>query len=921
MVCLALFSAYSVTASAASFEKYEYVSQYPAQLYDFTKAAYAAVDDAGYIYVTVGDFVEKYDSAGALVRKWGGTGAGYGQFKTASGIAVDSKGRVIVVDTYNNRVQIFNSEGIFKMQIGVTGSGGCTNTQLNSPRSVAVDKSDNIYVADADSNRVMVFKANDGSFLKVIGQPNATTCFAAGSQASGTHAVAVDQNGNVYVSDNGTFKIHVFDANGTVTPIKSLGGGFGSGVGQFHVLESIAIDDDGTIYVTDPQSQRVQAYKPGAGQWEVWGAGGFGKGLTGISIFGGAGGTKRVATVEKTFGSDLGKVRFFEPSSQAQGEWTTTDNAKPGGFSAIQGISLGMNGEMYVAESGNKRIQKLKTDGTKETMWNTAGPSQLLVNPAGIAINRTNGAVWVSDGTENKLYKYNKDGQFMKAVGGTGVFAWPSGLDVDSAGNVVVVERGNSRLQVFSDDGNFLYKYDSADLMADLPGQTGFLGPADISVASSGYVYVLDTGNNRVVKLQNKPEDSKLVAVSVWQNNGISFDTPAGIAVDEFGNVYIADTNNHRIIKQNEEGEVLAIWGSYGAVPGEFESPLAVAVNQAGVVYVADGNRIQLFSLVDGNADLKDMAISAGALQPAFAPGVKAYAAAVENTVNSLTVSGSVYGSKATMQVEIGGGAKTAVTLNGGGFSIPINLSVGDNKIAITVTSSDKSQSKEYTLIVTRAAASTTPTTPTTPSQGNGDNNSSSDDSGSHDNGSSQGDGQLPAFSDVDGHWAKDAIAKAAMLGITSGYADGTFKPERQVTRGEFIAFLARAFGWKANSDELSFTDKDTMAGWVKPYVTIADEKGISAGYEDGSFRPNKTITRAEAAVMAAKAIGTGAASAAATTFADDKDIPSWARGYVQQMVTDGLLHGRGENKFAPAANLTRAEAVVLIISLLDHAQ
>src|SRR5690606_29410011 len=88
-------------------------------------------------------------------------------------------------------------------------------------------------------------------------------------------------------------------------------------------------------------------------------------------------------------------------------------------------------------------------------------------------------------------------------------------------------------------------------------------------------------------------------------------------------------------------------------------------------------------------------------------------------------------------------------------------------------------------------------------------------------------------------------------------------------------------------------------------------------GYEDGTFRPSALITRAELATMLARALGLAHGHSGATTFADDDEIPSWARGAVSVLQENGLLNGRGDNRFAPNEPATRAEAVVLLLSML----
>jgi autotransporter-associated beta strand protein len=99
-------------------------------------------------------------------------------------------------------------------------------------------------------------------------------------------------------------------------------------------------------------------------------------------------------------------------------------------------------------------------------------------------------------------------------------------------------------------------------------------------------------------------------------------------------------------------------------------------------------------------------------------------------------------------------------------------------------------------------------------------------------------------FSDTNGHWGRDSIAKAVKLRIIDGYKDGTFRPDASVTRAEFAAMIARAFG--LDSSPASAVFRDTDSNWANGYIGVLAEKGIVTGYADGSFKPNATISRAE---------------------------------------------------------------------------
>ncbi|WP_308637869.1 immunoglobulin-like domain-containing protein [Paenibacillus silvisoli] len=174
-------------------------------------------------------------------------------------------------------------------------------------------------------------------------------------------------------------------------------------------------------------------------------------------------------------------------------------------------------------------------------------------------------------------------------------------------------------------------------------------------------------------------------------------------------------------------------------------------------------------------------------------------------------------------------------------------------------------------------------------------------------------------LSDITGHWAEASIKQAVSNGIVKGYQDGTFKPGKTVTRAEFAVMLMNALKPEGNGAALTFTDKAEIGAWAQKAVAQAVQAGIITGYADGSFGPNEEITRAEMAAMIAKAMGKSTEGAGATGFADDKDIPAWAKAGVAFVKQAGVMQGKGDNRFIPEDHATRAEAVTVLMNLLEQ--
>ena len=166
----------------------------------------------------------------------------------------------------------------------------------------------------------------------------------------------------------------------------------------------------------------------------------------------------------------------------------------------------------------------------------------------------------------------------------------------------------------------------------------------------------------------------------------------------------------------------------------------------------------------------------------------------------------------------------------------------------------------------------------------------------------------MAAPSDIAGHWAESVITQWQSKGLIQGYADGTFKPNNTITRAEFVTLMNNAKGfWSEGS--INFSDVKS-GNWFYSAVAKAVAAGYVKGYSDGSFKPNSTITRAEAAVMIANAARLSANEAGAYRFTDVGSIPAWARGSVGAVVAAGYMTGYPDGSFNANASISRAEAV-----------
>ncbi|MEC0307724.1 Ig-like domain-containing protein [Paenibacillus lautus] len=177
------------------------------------------------------------------------------------------------------------------------------------------------------------------------------------------------------------------------------------------------------------------------------------------------------------------------------------------------------------------------------------------------------------------------------------------------------------------------------------------------------------------------------------------------------------------------------------------------------------------------------------------------------------------------------------------------------------------------------------------------------------------------SFTDISGHWAEVSIKEAVRERIVTGYPDETFKPGNTVTRAEFSVMLMNALKSTDAGAELIFTDTAWIGDWAKKAVSQAVQAGIIRGYQDGSFRPNAKMTRAEMAAMIANALELSTKDIPTTSFSDDKAIPAWAKSSVEALKELGIVKGIGAGDFNPSAQTTRAEAVIVLMNMLGQSK
>ena len=533
-----------------------------------------------------------------------GGAADRAQLRSPSGAAADGAGNLYIADYSNQRVRKVDAAGVITTAAGTGergygGDGGAAvRAQLNFPSGAALDSAGNLYIADTGNQRIR--KVDAAGIITTVAGTGVRGYGGDGgaadqAQLSSPQGVAVDGAGNLYIADRDNHRIRKVDTAGVITTAAGTGGGIFGGYGgdggaavqaQLKSPRGVAADGAGNLYIADSGNYRIRKVD-----------------AAGVI-------TTAAGTGERGYGGDGGAATAAQLRSP-------------------MGVAVDGAGNLYIADENDQRIRKVDAAGVITTAAGTgergyggdggAAVRAQLDSPAGAAADGA-GNLYIIDSGNQRIRKVDAAGMISTAAGpgdagdgGAAVQAqlrYPLGVAADGAGNLYIADSSNHRVR----------KVDAAGVITTAAGtgERGYGGdggaaeqaqldsPAGVAVDGAGNLYIADSGNNRVRRVNAA---GVIAAVAGTGERGYGGDggpavqarlsSPAGLAADGLGNLYIADSGNYRVRKVDAAGVIATVAGTGesgsiadggSAIQTPLRSPSGVAVDGAGNLYIADEN-------------------------------------------------------------------------------------------------------------------------------------------------------------------------------------------------------------------------------------------------------------------------------------------------------------------------------------------
>jgi sugar lactone lactonase YvrE len=582
-----------------------------------------ALDVSGNIFIadTGNSRIRRVDAATGRITTFAGRGpagpSAQGQpinidLNAPLGLAFDPAGNLYIADTTNHRIlKITRENGVITFagngQSAFSGDNGpATAAALNAPRVVATDSDGNVWIVDTGNNRIR--QVDKAGIIRTI---HAGTL-------NGPRGLAVSVNREVFISDSGNHRILRVSSVGDVSTIAGTGSAGFDGdrsrpeSASLNDPYGIAVDGSGMLLVADRRNNRIRKIAEGQGRL--------------LTPFGVIPGPPIITTIA------------------GNGQLDDIGDGGPATAAVLSGPSAALSdgaGNLYVSDSGHNRVRRVDAvTGTITTIAGSGtggldgdgGPATeaSLRFPQGLAIH-PDGSLYIAD-TQNHVVRKVQPNGFISTFAGTGTRGYsgdnlaanvsalsqPFGLAIDAQGNVYISDTGNHRIRKVA-AGTQLMTTIAGNGSAGFSNEGGVATTASLSVPrgialdAAGNLYIADSGNNRIRRVDAGTQVIHTVAGNGQQSfsgdegpaTAAALNSPLSVTIDGTGAVLILDSFNQRLRQvAMQTGVILTIAGSgfpgfFGdngpAIEAQFWSPSDVSINQAGNILIADrtNNRIR----------------------------------------------------------------------------------------------------------------------------------------------------------------------------------------------------------------------------------------------------------------------------------------------------------------------------------------